>query len=169
LLYATKYLNLVRKGHWYYAQRPHISGVVCIAGITPKREIILVEQYRLPVEKFVIEFPAGLAGDVAGQEQESLEQAALRELFEETGYESATMEVVFAGPSSAGLTDETITFLLATGLRKTGAGGGDGTESIVQHLVPLDRAWQFLQDQQAAGKYVDSRVPTCLYLLEHLT
>ena len=94
--------------------------------------------------------------------------AAKRELFEETGYEAAEMRIVFNGPSSAGLSDETITFLLATGLQKTGPGGGDGHESIILHVVPLAEAWSFLERKQLAGSLVDSRVPTCLYLLEHL-
>jgi NAD+ synthase (glutamine-hydrolysing) len=167
LLYSTKYLDLVQRGHWYYATRPGISGVVCIAGLTVDGEIVLVEQYRPPVNGPVIEFPAGLAGDVAGQEQESLLDAARRELLEETGYEAAELRVLFTGPSSAGLTDETISFVLATGLRQVAAGGGDGTESIRMHRVPLVDAWRFLETQQAQGVMVDSRVPTCLYLLEH--
>ena len=127
----------------------------------------MVEQFRPPVQGKVIEFPAGLAGDVAGQEQEPLVEAAKRELFEETGFEAEEMHEVFTGPSSAGLADECITFLVATGLRKTGVGGGDATESIVVHVVPLTDAWSFLQNKMRSGVLVDSRVPTCLYLLEH--
>jgi ADP-ribose pyrophosphatase len=168
VLYATKYLNLVQRGHWFYAQRPNISGVVCIAGLTTQQEVVLVEQFRLPVDANVIEFPAGLAGDVAGQELESFVDAARRELLEETGYAAGEMRVVFNGPSSAGLSDETITFLLASDLVKKGTGGGDGTESIVTHVVPLAQAWEFLEAKQRSGCLVDSRVPTCLYLLEHL-
>ena len=166
ILCSTKYLNLVRRGHWVYASRPNVSGVVCIATLTVDQEVVLVEQFRPPVQSNVIEFPAGLAGDVAGQEHEALVVAARRELLEETGYEAAEIHEVFSGSSSAGLTDECLTFLVATGLHKVAKGGGDESESIVVHLVPLAEAWSFLQAKLAAGVKIDSRVPTCLYLLE---
>lgn len=167
ILCSTRFLNLVRSGDWVYASRPGVSGVVCIAALTAAGEVVLVEQFRPPVCASVIEFPAGLAGDVAGQEHEALVEAARRELLEETGYEPQEIHEVFTGPSSAGLTDECITFLVATGLRKVADGGGDEHESIHVHLVPLAQAWKFLKERIAAGVLVDSRVPTCLYLLEH--
>ena len=167
ILCTSPHLNLVRRGKWVYATRPKATGVVCIAGLTEQNEVVLVEQFRPPVQCTTIEFPAGLAGDVAGQEQEALEEAARRELLEETGYEAAEMRKVFLGPSSAGLTDECITFLVATGLRKVADGGGDDGESITIHVVPLATAWTFLTSKMRQGALVDSRVPTCLYLLEH--
>jgi ADP-ribose pyrophosphatase len=166
VLCSTKYLNLIRRGNWVYASRPHISGVVCIATLTREREIVLVEQFRPPLQSNVLEFPAGLAGDVAGQELEPLVAAARRELLEETGYEADKMHEVFTGASSAGLTDECITFLVATGLHKVAEGGGDESESIVVHVVPLAQAWSFLKAKISSGVMIDSRVPTCLYLLE---
>jgi ADP-ribose pyrophosphatase len=143
-----------------------VSGVVCIATLTVDNEIVLVEQFRPPVQANVIEFPAGLAGDMAGKEHEPIVAAARRELLEETGYEAAEIHEVFTGTSSAGLTDECITFLVATRLKKVADGGGDESESIQVHVVPLDQAWQFIQSKVAAGVMVDSRVPTCLWLLE---
>lgn len=166
ILYSTKYLNLIRRGNWVYASRPNISGVVCIATLTREREIVLVEQFRPPLQAHVLEFPAGLAGDVAGHEHEAFVAAARRELLEETGYQADEIHEVFTGASSAGLTDECLTFLVATGLHKVADGGGDESESITVHVVPLADAWQFLQGKLAAGLMVDSRVPTCLYLLE---
>jgi ADP-ribose pyrophosphatase len=165
-LHSTKFLNLVQRGEWVYASRPGVSGVVCIAALTAAREVVLVEQFRPPVQANVIEFPAGLAGDIAGQEHEALVEAARRELLEETGYEPTEIHEVFTGPSSAGLADECITFLVATGVRKVAPGGGDEHESIQVHVVPIERAWSFLKAKIAAGVMVDSRVPSCLYLLE---
>lgn len=166
ILCSTKYLNLIRRGNWVYASRPNVSGVVCIATLTREREIVLVEQFRPPLQANVLEFPAGLAGDVAGHEHEAFVAAARRELLEETGYEADEIHEVFTGASSAGLTDECLTFLVATGLHKVADGGGDESESIIVHVVPLTNAWQFLQDKLVVGLMVDSRVPTCLYLLE---
>lgn len=61
----------------------------------PGPEIILQKQYRPPIDKVVIEGPAGLidAGETA-------EEAAVRELKEETGYVgvvSQTSPVMFNG------------------------------------------------------------------------
>jgi ADP-ribose pyrophosphatase len=168
ILHSTKYLNLVRDGTWVYASRPSISGVVCIAGLTENDEVVLVEQFRIPVGARVIEFPAGLAGDVADQEEESLVDAAKRELVEETGYEPSEIYEAFRGPSSAGLADEVITFLVARGLKKVSAGGGDENEEITVHVISKASVWAFLKSQMESGVLVDSRVPTCLWLLDNV-
>jgi 8-oxo-dGTP pyrophosphatase MutT (NUDIX family) len=61
-------------------------------------EIVLQKQYRPPLDKIVIELPAGLI-----DEGETAEQAAVRELKEETGYVAEVLEtspVMFNGTSS---------------------------------------------------------------------
>src|SRR5262245_16597959 len=109
ILSEGKYIRLVRRGTWDFVQRRGISGVVAIVAVTDAGELVLVEQFRPPVNKRVIEVPAGLAGDIAGQEHEALTEAARRELLEETGYEARSMRYLAEGVASAGLTDETIT------------------------------------------------------------
>ncbi|KAJ3871186.1 NUDIX hydrolase domain-like protein [Lentinula edodes] len=47
---------------------------------------VVVEQYRPPIGKFIIELPAGLV-----DEGETPEQAAIRELEEETGYNASSL------------------------------------------------------------------------------
>ena len=63
-------------------------------------EVVLQKQYRPPLDKVVIEIPAGLI-----DEGETAEQAAIRELKEETGYVAEVLEtspIMFNGtPSSA--------------------------------------------------------------------
>src|SRR6478672_1057017 len=119
VLYDGKHIQLVRRDRWEYARRKNLTGIVAIVAVTEDGKLVLVEQYRPPVGARVIELPAGLAGDVAGQEAEDLATAALRELLEETGYEADVMTEVGAGAASAGMTDEIITLFLAAGLRKT--------------------------------------------------
>jgi ADP-ribose pyrophosphatase len=122
---AGKYLRLVKRGHWEYADRHTCTGAVAIVAVTDERRLILVEQFRIPLMKNVLELPAGLVGDVSGEEHEDLATAARRELFEETGYEASELRWLVSGPSSAGLTSEVVDFFLATGLVRAHSGGGD--------------------------------------------
>src|SRR5687767_3978625 len=96
-----KHLNFVVQDGWEYVDRPAISGIVVIVAKTAADKLLLVEQYRPPVQAKVIELPAGLAGDAEGAETEELIGAARRELLEETGYVASKWWVLFAGPPSA--------------------------------------------------------------------
>src|SRR6476660_4648772 len=104
--YDGKYLQVLKRGKWEYVSRKKITGIVGIIPVTDDGKLILIEQFRMPVGKTVIELPAGLAGDVEGEENEPLVNAARRELLEETGYEAKEMIEVAAGTPSAGLCDE---------------------------------------------------------------
>src|SRR5436190_21784999 len=89
VLYEGKFRRYVRRGGWEYVARRNVTGIVGIIAVTDDGKLVLVEQFRPPVGKNVIEIPAGLAGDVAGSEHEALAEAARRELLEETGYEAS--------------------------------------------------------------------------------
>jgi ADP-ribose pyrophosphatase len=130
--------------------------------------VLLVEQRRPPVNAWVVELPAGLAGDDEGLPQESLAAAARRELIEETGYDAGRIEQVFEGPSSAGLTDEIVTFLVATDLVKIAPGGGVGGENIVVHEIPRESVFPWIESRRREGRMVDARLYTGLYLLDHV-
>lgn len=153
-LYRGKHLELVAQGHWEYAVRTVANAAVGIVAVTPDDRIILVEQYRIPVDGNVVEIPAGLVGDTPEAAGEGLLVAAQRELLEETGYESDRWSRLADGYSSPGLTDEAVTLFLAEDVRKTGVGGGDDTESIIVHEVPLVEvdAWLARYCQQG-GKF----------------
>jgi ADP-ribose pyrophosphatase len=161
----TKYLRLVERGHWSYVQRTNTSRAVCIVAKTPGEAILLVEQFRPPVQKRVIELPAGLVGDLADLPDESIECGAARELIEETGYVAGKFTTQVQLASCPGLADETTTLVVAEDLRKEGPGGGDESEDILVHEVPLDRAEQWLAAAQAEGKLIDPRVYAGLYFL----
>ncbi len=161
----TRFLRLVRRGKWEFVQRVNATGVVCIAAVTDDGGLLLVEQFRPPVNAPVIELPAGLAGDEPGSEREGLLSAARRELLEETGYEATEMRAVLAGVSSAGVSDETITFFVARGLQKTASGGGVGHEKIVIHTIPLSGLDDWLATKLNSGCQIDARLLTGVYLL----
>jgi ADP-ribose pyrophosphatase len=167
VLYDGKHIRLVSVGRWEFAERKKVTGIVGIVAVTDDGKLLLIEQYRAPVGKVVIEIPAGLAGDVEGQELEELATAARRELMEETGYEAAEMTYLADGAASAGITDEVITLFRATGVKKTGSGEGDGSEQITTHLVPVEEAFQWLDTQRRAGKIVDLKVYGALYFAQN--
>ena len=158
-----KHIALVRRGTWEYAARKNVSGIVGVVAVTGEGRLVLVEQDRPPVNRRVIELPAGLAGDDDRHRDEDLAAAARRELLEETGYAARDMRRVAAGAASAGMTDEVITLFLATGLTKAGSGGGDGSESITVHEVPLDGILDWLAAREADGRLIDLKVYAGLY------
>lgn len=158
-----KYLRLIKLGHWEYVERTRASGVAIIVAITPENKIVLVEQFRVPVGKRVIELPAGLAGDTPGAENEALATAARRELLEETGYEAKEMVFLTAGPPSAGLASETVTFFRAKGLRRLSNGGGDEGEDIQVHEIELSKVDDWLGEKSRQGWMIDPKVFTGLY------
>jgi len=159
-----RYLTLVDDNGWEYVTRHGITGVVVLVAITPARELVLVEQHRRAVGKRVVELPAGLVGDVAGHEAESLMTAAHRELVEETGFEARELEVIGAGPVAVGVSDEEVTFFAARGLARVGPGGGVDSEDITVHVVPLAALRAFLAEKQSGGLAVDPKIYAGLFL-----
>lgn len=165
VLHAGKFLRLVRNGRWEYVQRVTADHAVIVLALTPAQEIVLVQQLRIPAGGQVIELPAGLVGDIAGAEEESLETTARRELLEETGFAAQRFDPIFSGPPSPGLASETITWFRAHGLEKRGPGGGEGGEDITVHTVPLREVDDWLNRWQAQGGRVDPKVYAGLYFL----
>ena len=100
ILHEGRYLRLVRKGRWEFVERIKCSGIVVVLPVTERREIVFIEQHRIPIDQYVIEFPAGLVNDADDRPIESLEEGARRELWEETGYAAKRMKVIFEGPVS---------------------------------------------------------------------
>jgi len=163
-LFESKWLGLYRIGTWDFARRPSADACVGILAITPENEIILVEQFRIPVQKRVIEIPAGLVGDEDEHRGEPIEETARRELLEETGYRAATIRPLLVTPTSAGMTSEFIHLFQATGLVREHQGGGTGSEDITVHHIPLAGLREWLQARQDDGAAVDFKIHAALWL-----
>lgn len=166
VLHEGKWLRLVRIGHWESCERTHHQGMaVIVIAVTPDDEVLFVEQHRIPLGAATIEMPAGLVGD--DHDDDSPEAAARRELVEETGWEPERVEVLLVGPTSAGMTNERIAFVRATGLRKVGEGGGVGDEAITVHSVPRAEAPAWLLARQAEGYELDLKLWAGLWMIDH--
>lgn len=163
-LFESRWLGLYRIGDWDFARRPNSEACVGILAITPAQEIVLVEQFRVPVQRTVIEIPAGLVGDEAEHVGESLASTARRELLEETGYTAGSMTQLIASPTSAGMTSETTHFFHAKDIVRAADGGGVGGENITVHHVPISELRTWLAAQEAAGKAVDFKIHAALWL-----
>lgn len=163
ILHAGRHLELVRDGRWEFVRRRTASAVVAIVAVTPADELLLVEQYRVPVGSSVIELPAGLVGD--DDVGEDLLVAANRELDEETGWSAATLRVLIRCPSSAGLSSEVVTMVRATDLSRTGAGGGVPGEGITVHAVPLRDVPAWLAARAQAGQLIDFKIHAGMWWL----
>ena len=59
-----------------------------------------------------------------------------------------------------------VTYFRATGLTRVGSGGGDETEDIIVHVVPLGEVPAFLTAKLAAGMLIDPKVFVGLYLVD---
>jgi len=164
-LYEGRFLHLYRNRNWEYVARTNARGAAFIAALTSDHEIVLVEQYRVPLQSACIELPAGIIGDEAGHADEAFEDAARRELEEETGFRAGAIEHILTGPTAPGMSSERLHFYVATELSRVHAGGGVEGENITVHVVPLNQVDAWLPAQMAAGKAVDPRVYVGLWFL----
>ena len=157
IVWQGRFVVAKTRGKWEYVSRArNIRAAVILA--VEDGDVLLVEQFRVPLGRNCIELPAGLIGDDAGSEDESAEAAAGRELEEETGYRAARLEAIGEFWSSPGMLTESFTLLRASGLQKVGDGGGTESENITVHRVPLAGLEEFLADQRKQGKAIDVRI-----------
>lgn len=164
ILYKGKYINLVERDGWEYVTR-NTEDVVVIFPVLDTGEVLLIKEFRKPIQKYVISLPAGLVGD-NGKKGENIIKAAIREMIEETGYEPLTIFPLAVDlPSSPGLTDETFTLLGARNLKKIGPGGGDDTENIENIIIFPEELNKYKEDWEKEGFVVDPKIYIGLYFL----
>lgn len=169
-LCSGNWLEIRRQGKYEFVSRLKGIGVVEIVAttfdetlpVTERTKVILIEQFRPAVNKRVIELPAGVAGD--HNESEKLEEAVARELCEETGYLPRKVAFLSSGPSSAGLSDEVVSFFLAVDLISEGAGGGVDDENIIVHEVPIVHVNSWLSQKTQEDVMIDPRIWAGLWL-----
>jgi len=162
-----RWLRLMRRGRWEYAERTNPGGGVIIIAVTPEDRIVFVEQWREAISSRTIEMPAGLVGDIEGSVGESAVAAAEREILEETGYRAGRIDFLMSGPSSAGMSNEMIAFVRAHDLVRENDGGGDPSEDIRVHEVLRTDAARWLLARMHEGFSIDPKLFAGLYFLDH--
>lgn len=106
-------------------------------------DIILIEQYRAPIEERLLEIPAGKLDDQVNDPGHT----AGRELEEETGYTAGHLEHLTDLLTTVGFSDEVISIYLATGLSegvRTPIGEEEEDASIVR--MPFSEAVAAVED-----------------------
>lgn len=155
IVWQGRFVTAKRRGRWEYVGRArNIRAAVILATIDG--DVLLVEQFRVPLGRSCLELPAGLIGDDAEDEDDLA--AAGRELEEETGYRAGRLEDLGTFYSSPGMVSESFTLVRATELEQVGPGGGTEGEAITVHRVPLDDVVGFVAARRAEGCGVDVRV-----------
>ena len=120
IVWQGRFITAKTRGKWEYVSRARgIKAAVILA--VDDGDVLLVEQYRVPLGVNCLELPAGLVGDET--ENEPVEHAAARELEEETGYRPRHIERVGEFHSSPGMVSESFYFVRAVGLEKVSEGG----------------------------------------------
>jgi 8-oxo-dGTP pyrophosphatase MutT (NUDIX family) len=144
---------------WESVERVASNGaVVILATLMHSKELILIRQYRPPVNNNIIEFPAGLIDD-----GETPEETATRELQEETGYTGKIISSSINSYSSPGLTSEKITFVkmlidetLPENIHpQTKFDEGEFIELI---KIPIQNLEEFIKISAKNGDSIDAKV-----------
>lgn len=123
------------------------AGAVAVVALDNDHNIIMVRQYRKPVEMVLMEIPAGTM-----EKDEDPLLCAQRELREETGFSADHWERILSYYSTPGFTDEYLHIYLATGL----TGGEidlDQDEFVEIVPIPLKEAWRMI----LAGEIEDGK------------
>lgn len=108
-----------------------IGGAVSVVPVVDG-EVVLIRQYRTPLDKPLLELPAGKL-DVAGEDPRD---AAIRELAEEVGFVASELVQVAEFFTSPGFLDEQMTVFIATGLAAVAA-QPMGPEEVAAEVVRI--------------------------------
>lgn len=147
--------------HWEAADRVADKGAVLIlARLVQSDRMVLIRQFRPPARRAVFEFPAGLI-----DADESPEQAAARELREETGYMASGLTVFPAAYTTPGLSSESVCMVVAE-IDETLPENlnpqthFDASESIETLLLPRSDLLAFYRRETEKGNAFDAKLAT---------
>lgn len=133
------------------------SAAIALLMITADQKMILVKQWRAPLQKVTLEIPAGKVDE---RDHGDLTHAATREMNEETRLRATTLEKVLTAYSSPGFTDEQITLFKATGLKGVQEQlPQDQDENLQIVKVSRDQALQMVQK----GEIDDMKTVMAIY------
>ncbi|NLL29508.1 MAG: NUDIX hydrolase [Clostridiales bacterium] len=161
-LYDAEYINkLGENKHWTIASRKdlneinnrffegkkdRIDAVVIIPKHIEENKLVIIKQFRVPINDYVIELPAGLIDG-----EESFEEAVKRELKEETGLDlvnidyDKTIEKTYA---SVGMTDESFALVSCNCKGKVSLENLEADEEIEVKMITKEEGKEILKSGQ---------------------
>jgi ADP-ribose pyrophosphatase len=160
VIYSGKILNLrldeVKLPNGKTSTREIVDhpGAVAIVALNEKNEVLMVRQYRKPVEEALLEIPAGKI-----EKEEQSDVCAQRELMEETGFFARNLRHITDFYTSPGFSSERMHLYLARDLEKK-ARQADDDEYIQLEAVPLEEAIRKIYD----GEIKDAKTISGLLL-----
>ncbi len=137
-------IDMVALPNGELAQRDIVRhpGGVGIVAITDDNKIIMVKQFRKPIDKAIYEIPAGKL-----DENEDTEVCGKRELKEETGATAQSFEYLGFMYPSPGFTDEVTHMYLATGLT-FGEDNPDEDEFLDVEYFTIDQVLNMIMNNE---------------------
>ncbi|WP_339062569.1 NUDIX hydrolase [Tepidibacillus marianensis] len=135
-------------------------GAIGILAVTEENRILLVKQFRKPIDQELFEIPAGKL-----EPNEDPKESAIRELKEETGYSATNMVQFTKFYTSPGFADELIYLYRAEGIH-AGIANPDEDEFVELLEFTLEECLEMIQN----GKIIDAKTIVTIYYwqIEHL-
>ncbi len=142
IVFQGKFIRVRRDhtkvGTWESVELDSHTETAVIIALTNDNELILEKHYRFPLNRYVLELPAGFVDD------ETPEECARRELLEETGYEARELIPLFQGVICQGLTKMYAHYFYAPRVRHVGEQKLEPTENIEIIKIPWEKVDNFL-------------------------
>lgn len=148
-------LDTVELPNGSHAQREIVEhpGAVAIVPLLEDGNIILVNQYRAPINRITLEIPAGKL-----EPQEPPEVCAARELAEETGFSATAMDHKATFFTTPGFSDEIMYLYIASGLEPVGS-RPDTDEFLAVEMIPLEKLLLMAEE----GEIIDAKTLIGIY------
>ena len=133
----------------------HADGVI-LYGVygEEKDKVVLIRQYRYPIDGYVYEFPAGLV-----EPDEDMLAAGIREMFEETGLNFTPVQTARPFYTSIGMTDESCGTVFGYCTGEPSNAHQEGSEDIQVVLADREECKRILKEENVAIM--------CGYMLMH--
>lgn len=134
--------HLLPNGRRVYREYVVFPQTVMVLPVLDGKNIVLVHQYRAPIRKWIYEVPAGVV-----EPGEDIEEAAKRELLEETGYVAHKLVKVMHLYLAPGYSTEKIHAFVATDLEKKEA-QPEVYEVIKVVEIPLEKVIEMIKNNE---------------------
>lgn len=132
------------------------KGAICVIPFKDENTVLMVEQFRVALDDFILEFPAGKL-----EENEDPMDCCVRELEEETTFTSSDITYLGKIATTVGFCDEIIHIYKAVNLEKGRNDLGDEDEFISLHEISLDSFKELVRE----GKIIDAKTVAAFGML----